>query len=175
MWDQLSEQVVVLAGRIDSVQVAYAFAALGLSIVLGFAMHYAIAGTQKIWGNYKMKKRAKMSQEFRELLEDYIVEALSVALTPYEVKGPDGKMVVRPPVITLDEARVFYSKMAHLGFWGLHPRKFTPKKTPEELDLLKQQLKANKAARAANKSSSKTASASSIADKMLDGIDAELA
>jgi len=121
-------------------------------IVVGMTLYRVI---KKAYTGLKrareMKKRAKLSKEVREIIEDHIVCAFSEAIASKR--------------ITLDDARELYAKYAHLGFWGLHPRKFVPKKTKLDLEELKQQLKEKRAAREASNNQP------SALDKLLEGID----
>ena len=87
----------------------------------------------RLMGKRRMKKRARLTQEVREIIEDHFVDGLTEAI--YSKR------------MSIEEARELYAKIAHWGFWGLHPRKFVPKKTPEELEELKEKLKARRAAR----------------------------
>lgn len=130
-------------------------------IVMIGAVATALYITVKLLGKAlrisKMRKRAKLSKEVCEIIEDHMVNAFNEAIASKR--------------ITIDEGRELYARFARLGFWGLHPRKFTPRKTGEELDALKETLRAKKAAREA----SKKQSTMSVVDKLLDGLDAELA
>jgi hypothetical protein len=130
-------------------------------VIVGFILYLVIKYVMGLWdklmGYRAMKKRARLTKEVCEIIEDQIVNGLSEAIASKR--------------ITIDDARQLYGKFAHLGFWGLHPRKFTPKKTPEELHELKERLKAKRQARATTEDKP----AISLASKFLDGIEAELA
>lgn len=121
-------------------QILPAIAGLGLAIVVGMSAYYAPKLYNLLLGNMRMRKRAMLSQDVREIIEDHFVSALSESI--------DAKR------ITIDEARSLYAKFAHLGFWGLHPRKFVPKKTALDLAVLKEELQKRRLARATNGQSS---------------------
>lgn len=130
-------------------------------VIAGFCLYVSIKLLMGLWddwmGKRTMKKRAKLSKEVCEIIEDRIVCGLSEAISSKR--------------ITIDEARQLYARFAHLGFWGLHPRKFTPIKTPEDLQELKERLQAKRKAL----SNTENKSTASLANKFLDGIEAEMA
>lgn len=123
------------------------------AIAVGTLTFCVLKLLMKVRGIIKMRRRKKFSKEVIEVLEDQFVEGMSRAID-------EGK-------ITIEEARQLYAKIAHFGFWGLHPRKFTPRKTPEQLAELKQQIKERLAAKT-------NGNATPVVAKLLDGVVSEL-
>ena len=126
-------------------------------VVWGVTLYYAFTWSKKMMGKIKMRRKLQLTKDVCEIIEDKFVDGLTEAI--------DSKR------LNLEDARQLYARLAHLGFWGLHPRKFTPKKTREDLDELKAKLKAQRTAR----SNSNGKTTTSIVDKLLDGVTAELA
>lgn len=135
----------------------------GVALLAAAAVGLTAYGIERLFkammGKLKMRKQAKLTKEVCEIIEDRIVCGLSEAINSKR--------------ITIDEARIWYGRFAHLGFWGLHPRKFQPKKTALDLAELKEKLKAARSAREASKDSK--VSTESVTSKLLDGLEAELA
>lgn len=159
MWSAPIVEYNLYLAQISGLEYKYLLQIEGaiVAVFIGFAMMYALRGLIWIRGNLKMKKRAKLSKEVCLIIEDHVTEAFSTAISE--------------KWITIDEARQLYARFARLGFWGLHPRKFAPKKSELDLTELKQRLQESKAAREA----SKKKSTMSIVDKLLEGLDTELA
>ncbi len=147
----------------------YVAVAIFVTVAVGVAVQDTYRWLKKVRGNYMRKKRARLSREVREIIEDNFVETLSTLLEPHEVIGMGGKKVIIPPKITIEQARVEYAKMAAQGFWGLHPTKFDKRKTPEDLHELKVRLQEQRAIR----QSSKKPPAYNAAE-LLDDLEAEL-
>ena len=126
---------------------------LGLAMLLGVLALTVPRAYRKLMGKLRMRRRNRFNRRVGEALEDVFVNAVSQASAPREVINVYGEKVIEPPRITIEDARQLYARLAHLGFWGLHPRKFTPIKTDEDLHELKERLKSVRAAReASNKS-----------------------
>jgi hypothetical protein len=111
-----------------------------MAIIVGMSVYYIPKLHSMLLGKWAMRKRAKLTQEVREIIEDSFVSGLSEAINSKR--------------ISIDDARILYAKLAHLGFWGVQPRKFVPKKTALDLAVLKEELKAKRAARVNNGESS---------------------
>lgn len=136
-----------------------ACAFVGAALILACVLYTIEMLARDLMGSWKMRKRAKRTKEVLEIVEDLVVDGLTEAI--------ENKRV------TLDEARVLYARIAHLGFWGLHPRKFAPKKSREDLFELKERLLAARSAR--ENSKSKSIQTSKVMDKLMDGLEDELA
>jgi hypothetical protein len=132
--------------------------ALAIAVILSWVaiLCLSIAHKRLLMGTTKMPERTKLSKEVCEIIEDKFVDGLTEAIAAKR--------------LTIEEARQLYARLAHFGFWGLHPRKFTPKKTQEDLDALKAQLLAARSAREISNSQPTV----SIVDKLLDGVEADL-
>ena len=124
---------------------------IGAAVVVGTGIYYASKSMGYLRGKLRMRYKIKFRKDVLEVIEDCFCDGLTEAI---EAKR-----------ITLEEARQMYAKLAHLGFWGLHPRKFTPKKTAEDFAKLKQAIKERRSA--------KSSSEASVA-KLLEGVLAEL-
>jgi len=157
--DQIEALKALVANHVDVAVGVSAIIIIGVAVALGVTMHYAWNVIVRLMGKWKMKQRAKFLAKVREAVEDCVVEGLSEGI--YNKR------------IAIEDAREVYAMLARFGFWGLHPRKFSPKKTPEELQALKMQLATKRAANGATKS--KSTSTSGAVDKLLAGLDAELA
>lgn len=159
LWDQVDAVAAYLKANYmdETTSTVLALSALGVAVLLGVSLHYSVNGIRKLWGVHKMKKRARLSKEVCTIIEDNVVCAISRAI---ELKH-----------ITIEDGRVLYSKFATLGFWGLHPRRFSPEPSIEAMQVLKEQLRVKHG----KKSTSSITSVSSAVAKMVDGLDEEFA
>lgn len=153
------EKLTEVAAYLQSVVGQQEFVILtGASIALAFTG--AAFSTRRLWkiisGKLRMKKRERLKREMSIILEDGFVDAMS--------KGIEHKL------ITTDDARILYGRLSMFGLWGLHPRKLEIRKSPEQLAELKAKLQAKRA----SKKSTVEEKPSSVIDKMLDGLEAEL-
>ena len=119
-----------------------AIALLTAAVVLGVLLYAIPTAYKKLMGKYQMRKREKrikalrelLGNDFMQVLEDHICDVFTEAVYTKRISD--------------DQARIIYADLAHrTGLWGLHPRKFSPNKTPEALQKLKEQLKARRIAR----------------------------
>ena len=119
----------------ETQQALVALVGLYVAGTIGACVYFVPKLYKKLLGKIMGKKRAKMKaliadilgEEFKEVVEDRFVAMISNALTEKR--------------ITIDDARMIYAYYGHLGFWGLHPRKFQPVKTGLDLQELKEELR----------------------------------
>lgn len=147
----------------DAFLMIAAFCLVAAAVVCGVCVHFIAAIYNRLMGKWAMAKRAKLTQDVREIIEDCLVEGLSEAI---ESKR-----------INIEEARQLYARMAHFGLWGLHPKKFSPKITSEDLADLKERLKAKRVNGNGHAPTAKLpepTTTTSLVDKMFDGLAADL-
>lgn len=122
-------------------QALWAGGVIGVAVLIVLAA-YLPSALHKLMGKYRMRKREKRIQALRDMLGPEAMELLEDHLTDVITNAVYAKR------IDDDQARIIYSRLAYgTGLWGLHPRKFSPTKRPEDLEKLKEQLGARRTAR----------------------------
>jgi hypothetical protein len=94
-------------------------------IALGALLVIATRWLARLTGKLAMAVKEKLGKAIVEIVEDAFVNGLDEAVTAGRLSAND--------------ARIAYSKIAHVGFWGLHPRKYSP--PPPDPEQVKENIR----------------------------------